>query len=222
MFAGFLFVPEPKRMLMVGLGAGTCPRVMNHYFPEARFEVVDLDEDVVEVAKKYFYFRENPRLNVTVRDGRVHIKALARRKQKYDLVMLDAFRGGYLPYHLTTQEFLEECKQLLTPDGVLVSNLWPSLLLYEYERRTMGRVFAQQYGFGKAGNKIVVCLPRRRQLSRQQLLAIARRITARRKFSFDLEDVVWQMDLRPDYKPRGPILTDDYAPANVLKSIPRE
>lgn len=222
MFAGFLFVPEPKDMLMVGLGAGTCPRVMTHYFPAANFEVIELDPAVLEVSKKYFGFKEGPKLKVMVRDGRVGVKVLARQKKKYDLVMLDAFRGGYIPYHLTTKEFLEQCKSLLKPGGVLVSNLWPSLLLYEYERRTMAKVFAAQSAFGTYGNKIVVCHQRPHGLTRGQLTARAKELMSKRKLSFDLTDIVSQMDRRDTYDKQGDILTDDYAPANVLKSIPKD
>ena len=222
MFSGFLFVPEPKSILMVGLGAGTCPRVMNHYFPQAKFEVVELDSDVLEVATQYFGFKQNANLKVTVNDGRKGVRLLKRQKRKYDLVMLDAFRGGYIPAHLTTKEFLDDCRALLTPTGALVSNLWPSLELYEYERRTMAKVFPKQYSFGRYGNKIVVCLQRDPKLTQDDLRSRAKQIMEKRKLSFDLANVVAEMDLRTDYRATGDILTDDYSPANVLNSIPKD
>ncbi|MBN2449495.1 MAG: fused MFS/spermidine synthase [Lentisphaeria bacterium] len=222
MFAGFLFVPEPRDILMVGLGGGVCPRVMTHYFPEARCDVIELDPAVLDIAKEYFGFEEGPRIHVTIRDGRVGVKVLGRKGARYDLILLDAFRAGYIPYHLTTREFLEECRQLLRPGGVLVSNLWPSLMLYEYERRTMATVFEEQYAFGRWGNTIVVCLQERRGLTPEDLLARADEITLRRNLRFRLVDVAADLVPNQDYEPGGDILTDDFAPANVLNSIPRE
>ena len=222
MFAGFLFVPEPTDVLMVGLGAGVCPRVMSHYVPEARFDVIELDPAVRRVATTYFDFRETQRIRVMVRDGRVGAKILAHRQRRYDIIMLDAFRAGYIPYHLTTKEFLQECRQLLKPGGVLLSNLWPSLLLYQYERRTMRQVFGEQYGFGLSGNRIVVCLPQPLNLAADELRRRAREFTRQRKLGFDLATVVADMERDPGYAPIGPILTDDYAPANVLNSMPRD
>ena len=222
MFAGFLFVPEPKSILMVGLGGGVCPRVMGHYFPEARVDIIELDPAVVEVAEEYFSFRQGPRLKVMVRDGRVGIKVLASKARQYDIVMLDAYRADYIPYHLTTKEFLQECRQILKPGGVLVSNLWSSLLLYEYERRTMDAVFAEQYAFKRAGNTIVVCLQRPERLSQDELRGRAGTLMRQRRLSFDLKRVVGRMEPRSAYALEGDILTDDYAPANVLNSIPRD
>ena len=222
MFAGFLFVPEPKDILMIGLGAGVCPRVMNGFLPDVRFDIIELDPAVLRVAKDHFGFAEGPRTKVMVRDGRVGVKVLARKGRKYDIVMLDAFRAGYVPYHLTTQEFLQECKQVLKPGGVLLSNLWPSLLLYEYERRTMAKVFAKQYAFGKSGNTIIVCLQQNEELNQEVLRKRAEAFTRKWTPPFDLTYLIDQMELGTGYAVEGDTLTDDYAPANVLNSIPRE
>ena len=220
MFAGFLFVPEPKRVLVVGLGGGTLSRVTAHYFPEAVVDTVELDPEVVKVAEKYFLFRRGKNLKVFVRDGRVHIKSLVRRKAKYDLIMLDAFRGGYIPYHLATREFLEECRSILAPGGVVVSNLRPGFLLYEYQRRTFAKVFKSHYAFGGGSNKILVSIPQKMSLDKKELSERAENLQKRRKFSFEITSVVDEYDPEIDYPVRGEILVDGHAPANILRSQP--
>lgn len=217
MFAGFLFVPEPKRVLMVGLGGGTLPRVISHYFPGARVDSVELDPEVLKVARKYFLFRDGGNLKVYIRDGRVHIKSLVRRKAKYDVILLDAFRGGYIPYHLTTKEFLEECRSILAPRGVVVANLWDDLRLYEYQRRTFAKVFASHYAFGGGGNKILVAIPRKVDLSKKELYDRAKELQKIRRFSFEISSVVDEFDPQIDYAPQGQILTDGHAPVNILR-----
>jgi spermidine synthase len=220
MFAGFLFVPEPKRVLVVGLGGGTLSRVTAHYFPAAQVDSVELDPDVVKVAREYFFFRESDKVKVYVRDGRVHIKSLSRQKTKYDMIMLDAFRGGYIPYHLTTKEFLEECRSILSPGGVVVSNLRPGFLLYEYQRRTFAGTFRSNYAFGGGSNKILVSIPGKVDVSKKELYARAEKLQAERKLSFEIKAVVDEFDPGIDYPVKGEILVDDHAPANVLRSQP--
>lgn len=220
MYAGLLFTPEPKRVLVVGLGGGTLSRVTAHYFPEAEVDSVELDPEVAKLAKKYFLFRETQRLRLFIRDGRVHVKSLTRGNTKYDIIMLDAFRGGYIPYHLTTKEFLEECHNILSSAGVVVANLRPGFLLYEYQRRTFARVFKSQYVFGGSGNKILVACPKKTSLTEQDLQERAAKLQKQHDFSFDMPSVASEYDPEVDYRTEGEILVDGHAPANILRTQP--
>lgn len=220
MYAGLLFTPEPKRVLVVGLGGGTLSRVTAHYFPEAQVDSIELDPEVAKLAKKYFLFRETQHVRLFVRDGRVHVKSLTRGNTKYDIIMLDAFRGGYIPYHLTTKEFLEECRSILSPNGVVVANLRPGFLLYEYQRRTFAKVFKSQYAFGGGSNKILVASPEKTSLTEQELKERAAKLQERHDFSFDIQSVASEYDPEIDYPTAGEILVDGYAPANILRTQP--
>ncbi len=220
MFSGFLFVPEPKRVLVVGLGGGTLSRVIAHYFPEAKVDSIELDPEVLNVAKKYFLFKEGPNLKVFTRDGRVQIKRLLRQGATYDVIMLDAFRGGYIPYHLTTKEFLEECRGILSPGGAVVANLRPGFLLYEYQRRTFAKVFQSHYAFGGGSNKILVSIPKEVKATKQELYERAQKLQERHKFSFEMKSVLEEYDPEMDYATEGEILVDGHAPANILRSQP--
>ncbi len=221
MFAGFAHQPNPKRILFLGLGGGTISMAMHHYFPKTRIDNVELDPDVVEVARKYFGFKEDGRMKVYIRDGRVQVRRLLREDLKYDVIFADAFRGGYIPYHLTTKEFMEGLKELLTPDGIVVSNLQPGFESYHYHRRTFNAVFRNQCSYGADGNVIVVVDTRAKPLTRDKLLATARRLQKQKQFTFDLPVVIEERDVGGDYIREGPILTDDYAPTDVLRGIPR-
>ncbi|MGQ9589627.1 MAG: spermidine synthase [Planctomycetota bacterium] len=222
MFASFLFVEKPERVLVIGLGGGTIPRVVRAHFPEVEIDCVELDPDVAEAAKKYFLFEESPKLRVHVLDGRRHVRRLAKEGAKYDIVMLDAFRGGYIPFHLTTKEFLELCRSILSEKGVLASNLQPSFRDYDYCRRTLAAVFADQRGFRGSTNTAVVAAPRKLDLDAAALKARAERIAEERKLGFDLVRVAARIEAAPGYRTRGAILTDDYAPVEVLRGRPRE
>ena len=222
MLAGFAHKPDPKRILFIGLGGGTISMAIHHYFPKVQIDNVELDPDVVEVAKKYFGFKEDGRMKVYVRDGRVQVRRLLRDKMKYDMIFVDAFRGGYIPYHLTTKEFIQSLKALLTAQGIVVSNLRPGFESYHYHRRTFNAVFRNQYSYGSGSNVIVVVDARQKPLTHKDLLAAARRLQKEKQFTVDLPAIIQEGGIQNNYVREGPILTDDYAPTDILRSIPRD
>ena len=222
MLAAFAHQPEPKSILFIGLGGGTLPRAIHHYFPQTHIDNVELDGDVVVAARKFFGFREDDRMKVYVRDGRVQVRRFAREKRAYDVVFLDAFRGGYIPYHLTTKEFLESLVQVLTPAGIVVHNLRPGFESYHYHRRTLASVFPNQWSYGSGSNVIVVSDKRQPPPSAEALVTAAERLQRDKQFTVDLPAIIREGGIRDDYERQGAILTDDYAPTDVLRSIPRE
>lgn len=218
MFSGYLFVPNPRRVLIIGLGAGVLSRFSAHYFPEAQVDSIELDPEVVKVAKRFFGFEEGERQRVFVRDGRVQVKTFQSQNAQYDVIMLDAFSGGYVPFHLTTKEFFEECRSILSPDGALVVNVKPGWVIYQYQRRTLAATFPEQYAFGGAsGDEAVVALPAKREMTKESLVAAAKALQEERKFSFRLVDVVAQFGVGPGFRAEGPIFTDKHVPANILR-----
>ncbi len=222
MMAGFAHQPNPKRILFVGLGGGTLPRAIRHYYPTTQIDIIELDPVVVDAAKRFFGFAEDERTKVYVRDARVQIRQLVREGRKYDMVFLDAFRGGYIPYHLTTKEFLELVRSLLEPNGVVVSNLQPGFVSYHYQRRTMASVFINQWAYGSLGNVIVVNSMEPSPPSRTELMQRAEKLQEEHQFNVFLPGVIQRMQSELDYNRTGSILTDDFAPTDVLRSIPQE
>jgi len=222
MLAGFAHKPDPKRILFIGLGGGTISMAIHHYFPKVQIDNVELDPDVVEVAMKYFGFKEDDNMKVYVRDGRVQVRRLLRKKIKYDIIFVDTFRGGYIPYHLTTKEFMEGLRAILTSDGIVVSNLRPGFESYHYHRRTFNTVFRNQYSYGSGSNVIVIVDAREKPLPQKDLLAAARRLQKEKQFTTDIPAIIEEGVMQNDYVRKGPILTDDYAPTDVLRSIRRE
>ncbi|MDP2286507.1 MAG: fused MFS/spermidine synthase [Pseudohongiella sp.] len=217
-FAGLLLNPEPKRILVAGLGGGTIPTVMRELFPEARIDVLEVDQAVVTVAKQYFNFVEDERLVNHVVDARVFIKRAGLRGEQYDYIVLDAFSGEYIPEHLLTREFLQEVSQILTPDGVLVANTFASSGLYDYESVTYQAVFGEFFNFKTAGSGNRIILAKKQALpSAAELNAPARQLYERlRPYGINLLEYPAQLSTRPDWDVNTRILTDQYSPANLL------
>ena len=97
-----LYPEEVKRILMIGLGGGTISTYLGRYMPDVTIDTVEIDPGVITAAKKYFGIRESDEVRYLDGDGRVFLN---RNKQPYDLILFDAFHGGYIPFHLLTKEF---------------------------------------------------------------------------------------------------------------------
>jgi spermidine synthase len=218
-FAGLLLNPDPQRILVAGLGGGTIPTTLADLFPEAMIDVVEIDPAVLKVAKEYFFFEENPNLKVTIADARVFVKRAGLLGHTYDYIVLDAFGGDYIPEHLLTQEFLEEVKQIMAPNGVLVANTFSTSRFYDHESVTYQRVFTEFFNFKlpSTGNRIIIT-----QLSplppRGELVTRAQRLAPRlTKYDVPLLDYPTRLSTRVDWDMSRRVLTDQYAPANLLR-----
>jgi spermidine synthase len=164
---------------------------LRKYYPNAAIDAVDIDPEVVDVAKKFFGFREDGLMNAHVGDGRQFIEKL---RQPYDVIFLDAFGANSIPAHLTTHEFLQAVRRAVTPAGVVVGNLWSRSgnPLYDSMVRTYQGVFDELLilDVRDRGNKILLALPRKQPLGRNELMQLARNVSAAKRFPFDLGDPV--------------------------------
>ena len=186
---GLALVDEPRRILVVGLGGGTLPRFVHHYYPAATVDAVDINPEVVRVAKDYFGFREDSRLRAHVADGRRYIE---QARVPYDLIFLDAYGANDVPAHLTTQEFLRAVRRALTPGGVVVGNLWGDDFNGRYAAmvRTYQSVFDTVKILPAEYNRIVLALPRSADVTTKGLAARAAALSRSREFPFDLGAMV--------------------------------
>lgn len=110
---------EVMSMAIVGLAAGTTARQALSVYPNINIEGIEIDPLIVEVGKRYFDMAD-PRLHVTVQDGRW---ALVTDPNSYQIISIDAYRPPYIPWHMTTAEFFAVVKNHLTADGVMVINV---------------------------------------------------------------------------------------------------
>jgi len=218
-FAGLLLMPEPKKILIAGLGGGTIPTTFHDLFPDAEIDIVEIDQAVVNVAKDYFFFEENENMKVSVNDARVFIKRAGISGKKYDYIILDAFGGDYIPEHLLTLEFLQEVKQIMSPEAVLVANTFSTSKFYDHESVTYQRAFNEFFNFKlpTSGNRIILAqlhpLP-----PRGVLITEAQRIVENlKKYGVPLLEYPNRLSTRVDWDMSRRALTDQYAPANLLK-----
>jgi spermidine synthase len=210
MMSGLALCPEPKRVLVVGLGGGSIPNFLHKHYPETQIDAVDIDPVVVEVAKQFFGFNEDATMKAQVQDGRQFIE---ERPNTYDVIFLDAYGSEDIPYHLTTREFLEAVRRSITAQGVVLADVWgPGLNpYYESMVRTYQEVFDELYilDVRGSGNKILIALPRRLRVAREELARRAGAISKKKQFRFDMAELVtYGYQYADEKEPKVNVLTD--------------
>ena len=127
MFGSYLYQPNPRRVLIVGLGGGAMVRFLTHHEPQVQIDAVEIDPAVVRLADQYFDVRTGGNVRVHTADG---VKFIESATDRYDLILMDAFLRPSsdtdttgVPTGLKTQEFLRRLKQTLNPGGVAAFNI---------------------------------------------------------------------------------------------------
>ena len=147
MMASLIFSPTPSRILMVGLGGAALSNCLTQWFPDLKIDIVEVDGKVIDISRKYFSLRESGRCRAFEEDGRLFIQK-QKGQEPYDWIILDAFKSGSIPYHLKTWEFYKETREILSLNGVVVSNLYgKGNILKPRDIKTFLSVFPQVYCF---------------------------------------------------------------------------
>ncbi|HYB84565.1 MAG TPA: fused MFS/spermidine synthase, partial [archaeon] len=221
---GFLLNPKITRALFIGGGGFTGPKQFLRDYRNVTVDVVEVDPAVISVAEEYFAVNAtNPRLHIYNNDGRVFLQDT---RQRYDLIVLDAYSRSYVPFHLMTLEFFELASSHLTSNGIVISNLISGVeagndQLLTAEVNTMRVVFPNVYVFPVEGtlypdtqNVEILATNSAGHLTEGDFEQFAASSTTVRAPGMT-DYVTNYMVVQPN---NSPVLTDDYAPVENLIS----
>lgn len=155
MMAALFLRPEPRNVLIVGLGGGSLQRALAKTLPSTQIDTVEIDPAVSRVAQRFFGYKPDDRQRVFIDDGRAFIEQAHREGRHYDIIMLDAFDVGYIPPHLLTREFLQHVRAVLSPGGVLVANTFSRSTVYDQESATYADVFGDFFNL-RGANRVII------------------------------------------------------------------
>ena len=216
-----IYPETPRKILMLGLGGGSISTYLGRFMPEALITTVEIDPGVISAAKTYFGLRETERIRYRAGDGRVF---LTRSSELYDLILLDAYRGGYVPFHLLTREFYALVKARLAPGGAAAFNVHDGTKLYGSTVKTLGEVFPALDLYPTARGE-VIALATAIALDKDTLERRAAALQARHGFRFALPQILQRRLDRPQvevHAAKGDVITDDFAPADVYDVMGKE
>jgi predicted membrane-bound spermidine synthase len=130
----------PQRIAILGNGAGTVARAYGHFFPATAVDAVEIDPELTELGRRFFGLK-NPRMRTFAEDARPWLR---RADERYDAIMVDAYRQPYIPFYLATREFFELARERLAAGGVVIVNVGHPEGSDELER-VLGRTMAEAF-----------------------------------------------------------------------------
>lgn len=117
----YLFNPKIESILLIGLGTGIVVNQFEKLFKNLKkIEVVDIEENILEIAKNFFNFKQPPIFNFELQDGLVFLN---NTKKKYDLIIVDVASDEGIDTRFCEKEYLETIKKHLKKDGIFVANM---------------------------------------------------------------------------------------------------
>jgi len=142
---------RPLDGVFLGGGGFTLPRYLAATRPGSTARVLEVDAELVSLAREELGLRTGPALRVRAGDARVTLRA--ERSASADLVVGDAFGGRSVPWHLATVEFAREVRRVLRPDGLYAVNVIDNepLALVRAQAATLRAVFGDVALIGTRG-----------------------------------------------------------------------
>lgn len=200
--------PDIKDTLMIGGAGYSYPKYFISNFENANMDVVEIDGEITEIAKKYFYLdklieeydiEKNNRLQLITDDGRTYLN---RNNKKYDAILNDAFAASTPAKTLTTLEAVQRIKNSLNENGIYLTNIISSLegensKFLRAEVNTLNQMFKNVY--------IFPCRDANDLENVQNIMVIATDNTFDSKSSYQLQ--ISENEI---------IITDDYCPIDTL------
>lgn len=205
-----------RRLLVLGLGGGASIAATRMTAPDIAIDAVEIDPKVVEAATRFFGLNpEDGKLRIHIADARPW---LAAHTEHYDLVHVDLYQGGpFIPFYLITVEFFEAVRDHMSPEGLLMMNVFdvsPKHELLVPTLATLKRVFPTAVVLsGGYGNRMFLAFAKgtsdasiRARLSKLTGTEAIKRLAGRAAAQIVNYDVASDT----------PVFTDDLAPVEEI------
>lgn len=140
MLSFLLFRDVPRRVLMIGLGAGSLVRYFRHRMPDAHCTVIEINPSVIAIAHQFFRLPvDDDRLQVEVGDGYAHVM---ESTACYDAIFVDGYDHHARAGRLQSLDFYRACRARLAPQGVMVANVFGRVRGHGATKRHLREAFA--------------------------------------------------------------------------------
>lgn len=199
------------KVLILGNGTGTYATQCRRYFHDMTISGVEIDQKITDLAIEYFEFPED--IQITTYDGRAYLNAV---KDKYDVIMVDAYQDITIPFQMSSVEFFTLVKEHLTDDGVMVVNMNMrgdgEGNINQYLADTISKVFSEVYTVDVKGSTNM-------ELFASNESGMMERFH-KNSAGESQKDLAAMMETVADnlrqYNPENYIMTDDKAPVELL------
>jgi spermidine synthase len=154
MLAALYIKPDPQKILFIGLGGATIPKALMKLLPNVKIDVVEIDPEVIKIAKEYFSFSATDNIKIFEQDGVDFVKKAM--PETYDIVFLDGFDVNYIPPAFLTREFTDSLKKILTKTGIACVNTFVASESYQLESQLYQNSFGGIINLIGGGNRVIL------------------------------------------------------------------
>jgi len=141
LFAGLLFHPDPRHIVLLGLGAGSASKFAWKNWPKAKVTSVELNPAVIAVARSQFELpADSKRMQTVCGDAQAFI---ASASAAADYLIVDVYDAAAKGPVLSSPEFYADCRAALSgaESGVMAVNLFGRHKSYETNLRNIEKAF---------------------------------------------------------------------------------
>ena len=147
----YFYKTSVEKVLLIGLGTGQIVEDLFKLYPNIkRFDIVDIEENILEIATKFFNFKTNEKINFYLQDALVYLRNC---KSKYDLIIVDVANNEGIDERFLSEDYLNSVKNHLKKNGIFISNLCSSADL-EHSKNIIYKKIKSLYKSVFKSNKI--------------------------------------------------------------------
>jgi spermidine synthase len=116
-------IPYPNQLLLLGGAFGSAIQLLIQQYGHQpqQTTIVDIDNEIIKKAEHYFAFSGHKQINWVCKDAFEYVYEC---RQQYDCIAIDLFLEMAIPEQFTQKTFLQQCKTLLKPNGILMMNTY--------------------------------------------------------------------------------------------------
>lgn len=111
---------KPKSVLLLGGGAFTIPQYLSEVLPDAYIDVVEIDPELKGISETYFNYTNPKNVTPIFEDARTYLN---KTNKMYDVILVDAYGDGNIPFNMMTKEYGRSVSSRLAPGGLLIANI---------------------------------------------------------------------------------------------------
>lgn len=184
----------PRKILLIGLGAGSLTKFCYWKLPQAQVTVVEISPVVWAAARQYFKLPEDDeRFKVEIADG---VEFIKNTDQQYDYILVDGYDKDAKVGLLDSLPFYQACYERLSNRGLLSANLFGRTRRYGPSLQRLGEAFDNRtIAFPSCDSGNVVAFAARGESLEIPLVELRKRAAAlRKKTGLDLGPTVTRLE----------------------------
>lgn len=138
MMGFLLWVPQPRHVVIVGLGGGSMTRYCHRHLPQSRVTTLEIDEDVIAFGEWFELPAQDERMRILHADA---TDWFATTRERADVVLIDGCDNTGTVKALCEESFYRNLRARLHRDAIVAVNLLGPATRMNELQQLLGEVF---------------------------------------------------------------------------------